>query len=84
MEEFQTEVKEKGKKWVLIEGIIHDVEKENFVEIHPGGPGLVRNVIGKDATSSFQNVYKHSNAARNWLRKLRVGRISLEKKLKAS
>lgn len=43
---------------------------------HPGGRGLVKSRVGRDATTAFYGgVYDHSNAAGNTLAMLRVGCI---------
>lgn len=49
---------------ICIAGFIHDVG--DFFDKHPGGPGYLKNNIGKDATSAFfGGLYEHSNAAHN-------------------
>ena len=49
---------------ILISGFIHDVS--DFLDDHPGGPGLLSANSGKDMTASFfGGVYNHSNAAHN-------------------
>lgn len=57
---------------ILISGFIHDVS--DFLDDHPGGPGLLSANSGKDMTASFfGGVYNHSNAAHNLLAMKRVG-----------
>lgn len=74
LEQYVYECKENGKRWILIDSIIHNVE--DFMNDHPGGIKYIRSYIGKDATSSFNgDVYDHSNAARNLMSSMRVGRI---------
>lgn len=71
-DEFQNLVVNENKKWILIEGILYDME--NFIENHPGGEKYIRNGIGKDMTTQFNGaVYNHSNGARNLLTSMRVG-----------
>jgi stearoyl-CoA desaturase (delta-9 desaturase) len=62
----------KDKKWILLDGIIYDVE--NFD--HPGGAKYLNAGVGKDMTKSFNGgIYNHSNGARNLLSSMRVGVI---------
>ncbi|KAJ3280457.1 hypothetical protein HK104_000652 [Borealophlyctis nickersoniae] len=73
-EEFTTEVKQKGRQLIVIEGLVYDVEK--FIDHHPGGRMFIKSSIGRDATNSFNGgVYYHHNAARNLLSQLRAGKI---------
>ncbi|KAL0088280.1 stearoyl-CoA desaturase [Phycomyces blakesleeanus] len=69
-DEYQKKVFSEGKKWILIEGVLYDLE--GFY--HPGGSGYISRSLGKDMTSSFNGgVYDHSNGARNLLTMMRVG-----------
>ncbi|KAJ9063391.1 stearoyl-CoA 9-desaturase [Entomophthora muscae] len=64
-----------GKRWLLIDGVVHDVEL--FMNEHPGGIKYVRAYIGKDASAAFAGqVYDHSNGARNLMSSMRVARIA--------
>jgi stearoyl-CoA desaturase (delta-9 desaturase) len=59
-----------NKRWVILDGMIYDVEKFD----HPGGCKYLEFGIGKDMTKSFNGgIYNHSNAARNLLSSMRVG-----------
>ncbi|KAI9182919.1 stearoyl-CoA 9-desaturase [Blastocladiella emersonii ATCC 22665] len=59
---------------VIIDGLAHDVSR--FIHDHPGGVAYLKAYLGKDASRAFnKTVYVHSNAARNWLSRLRVARI---------
>lgn len=70
MEEFKALVNTQNKQWILLDGIMYDVE--NFD--HPGGPKYINAGIGNDMTKSFSGgVYNHSNGARNLLTSMRVG-----------
>ncbi|KAJ1727911.1 hypothetical protein LPJ61_004329 [Coemansia biformis] len=73
--EFVAEVKERGKKWLVIEGFIYDIT--DFIKMHPGGPKLIKSGIGKDMTNAFNGgVYNHHYSARNLMNStMRVGRI---------
>ncbi|KAI7870831.1 delta-9 desaturase [Spinellus fusiger] len=68
--EYQTITTTKGKPWILIEGILYDLEGFD----HPGGMKYITAGYGKDMTASFNGgVYNHSNGARNLLSMMRVG-----------
>ncbi|KAI8082603.1 delta-9 desaturase [Gilbertella persicaria] len=72
MEEFQARVNQENKKWILLDGMIYDVEHFD----HPGGAKYLFAGIGKDMTKSFNGgIYNHSNGARNLLSSMRVGVI---------
>jgi stearoyl-CoA desaturase (delta-9 desaturase) len=59
---------------VVIDGYVYDVT--SFMDQHPGGRGILRNYLRRDATEAFNGlVYNHSNAARNWLDSLRIARL---------
>ncbi|KAI8073844.1 delta-9 desaturase [Gongronella butleri] len=71
-EEFQSLVVNDDKKWILVEGILYDVE--DFMHVHPGGVKYLSTAIGKDVTTSFNGgIYNHSNGARNLLTSMRCG-----------
>ncbi|PVU93835.1 hypothetical protein BB561_003005 [Smittium simulii] len=73
--EFDQQVSEYNKQWLIINDIIHDVE--TFADEHPGGKLLVLSGIGKDMTDAFTGgVYKHHKAAHNLLSQFRVGKLS--------
>lgn len=47
-----------------------------FALDHPGGVPLIRASHGKDATTAFSGaVYQHSNAAKNLLATMRIGKL---------
>ncbi|CAO3661591.1 hypothetical protein G6F70_004491 [Rhizopus microsporus] len=70
LEEVHDMVATHNKRWVILDGMIYDVE--NFD--HPGGCKYLEFGIGKDMTKSFNGgIYNHSNAARNLLSSMRVG-----------
>ncbi|KAJ2260046.1 stearoyl-CoA 9-desaturase [Coemansia sp. RSA 376] len=73
--EFVAEVRERGKKWLVIEGFIYNIEE--FIKMHPGGPKLIMSGIGKDMTNAFNGgVYNHHYSARNLMNStMRVGKI---------
>ncbi|KAG1048602.1 hypothetical protein G6F43_009015 [Rhizopus delemar] len=72
LQKFQEIVANENKKWIVLDGMIYDVEKFN----HPGGTKYLEFGIGRDMTKSFNGgVYNHSNAARNLLSSMRIGVI---------
>ncbi|KAI9307058.1 delta-9 desaturase [Cunninghamella echinulata] len=71
-DEYQNLVLNENKKWILIEGILYDVQ--DFMHEHPGGIKYISTAIGKDLTTSFNGgIYNHSNGARNLLTTMRCG-----------
>lgn len=71
-DEFQKLHKSSGRNLIVVGGFIHDVT--DFIEEHPGGYGVIKHRLGKDATTAFNGgVYDHSNAAHNLLSMMRVG-----------
>lgn len=71
-DEFQRLVSDAGKQWVLIEGVLYDVEE--FIDKHPGGKKYLSAAIGRDMTAAFNGgVYDHSNGARNLMTSFRIG-----------
>lgn len=74
MEEVQHEVKQNGKKWLVLSGFVLDLAE--FESEHPGGPGYLRSEYGKDATEKFYGgVYDHSLAGGNLSTMYRIGRV---------
>lgn len=67
--------KSKDKRYlVVVSGIVHDVTP--FAMDHPGGLPLIKASHGKDATTAFTGaVYQHSNAAKNLLATMRIGKL---------
>jgi len=69
------ELLHEGYKLIIINNIVHDVTE--FMGEHPGGKGILENMIGKDATKQFTgSVYEHSNGAHNLLSQMRIGRTA--------
>jgi len=63
-----------GEALVLLDGFVLDVGK--FMHTHPGGVNYIRSELGKDISSQFkEEVYKHSQAARNLAATYRVARL---------
>jgi stearoyl-CoA desaturase (delta-9 desaturase) len=64
----------KDRYLVVVSGIVHDVTP--FALDHPGGLPLIKASHGKDATTAFNGaVYQHSNAAKNLLATMRIGKL---------
>jgi stearoyl-CoA desaturase (delta-9 desaturase) len=60
-----------GEMLVLVEGAIRDALE--LWEEHHGGKAMITTKLGERATALFSGgVYKHSNAAKNLLAKMRV------------
>lgn len=43
--------------WFVIDSVVYDVS--DFVDAHPGGEAVLRQVAGTDATSDFYNLHRH-------------------------
>ena len=71
MEELKGHTSEKDV-WMAIHGKVYDVTK--FVEDHPGGPEIMMEYAGADATEAFDDV-AHSPAAHKQLEGLLIGQV---------
>ncbi|EKX44338.1 hypothetical protein GUITHDRAFT_41116, partial [Guillardia theta CCMP2712] len=58
--------------YIIIDGVVYDVT--NFLDHHPGGPNILMEHIGKDATVKFEDI-GHSLLARYQLADLYVGEL---------
>jgi len=56
--------------WMIVHGKVYDVTK--FAEDHPGGPEILSEHAGVDATEAFEEVF-HSDAAREQLKDFYLG-----------
>jgi len=56
--------------WMIIHGLVYDVTK--FLEDHPGGPEILLQNAGTDATNEFEQVF-HSAQARGQLHDYLIG-----------
>ncbi|KAK4188019.1 acyl-CoA dehydrogenase/oxidase [Podospora australis] len=43
--------------WFVIDTVVYDVSE--FLDAHPGGEAVLRQVAGKDATAAFYNLHRH-------------------------
>lgn len=57
---------------IIIDNVVYDVS--SFLEDHPGGPEVLLNNAGSDASRCFHDV-GHSEDARAWRERFRIGEI---------
>ncbi|KAH6697025.1 medium-chain specific acyl-CoA dehydrogenase [Plectosphaerella plurivora] len=43
--------------WTIIDSKVYDLT--DFLDAHPGGPAVLRQVAGRDATADFYNLHRH-------------------------
>lgn len=43
--------------WFIVDAVVYDVS--DFLDAHPGGEAVLRQVAGKDATVDFYNLHRH-------------------------
>ena len=66
------ELRAHGSTWLSLKGVVYDVAE--FLESHPGGPEVLAEALGGDATQMFEEGgHVHSAAARDLLPPMRVG-----------
>lgn len=58
--------------WVVISGKVYDIT--SFVDDHPGGESVLKDVAGKDATEEFEEV-EHSKGALEDREKYYIGDV---------
>lgn len=59
--------------WILVHGFVLEVNEELRDE-HPGGPEVIYQLAGTDATEDFEDI-GHSDAARAWADRCIIGYI---------
>ncbi|KAJ1542570.1 hypothetical protein HK096_009260, partial [Nowakowskiella sp. JEL0078] len=59
-EQFQSRI-ESGKKWLIVDGTIHDVSAYIENKGHPGGSKVIESAIGTDATRIFYGIKKKTD-----------------------
>ncbi|KAF4317184.1 hypothetical protein JM18_008594 [Phytophthora kernoviae] len=71
--------------WMVIrdEGIRKVYDVTAFLDDHPGGPEIMVDVAGQDATDEFEDI-GHSNDARAQLKEYEIGKIKGDVKQEAS
>jgi predicted heme/steroid binding protein len=58
-----------GRKCVVIEGLVYDVS--DFLELHPGGPHVIGDAVGTDATVIWDQ-FRHSEEAKESMQQFLV------------
>ncbi|PKS07691.1 hypothetical protein jhhlp_006299 [Lomentospora prolificans] len=61
--------------WCIIDSIVYDLT--DFLDAHPGGESVLRQVAGKDATREFYNLHRHEVLTK--YARLAVGTVEGEK-----
>jgi alkylation response protein AidB-like acyl-CoA dehydrogenase len=61
--------------WCIIDNVVYDLT--DFVDAHPGGESVLKQVAGQDATTAFYNLHRHEVLAR--YTDLAIGTIEGEK-----
>ncbi|ETK82042.1 hypothetical protein F441_12752 [Phytophthora nicotianae CJ01A1] len=71
--------------WMVIrdDGIRKVYDVTAFLDDHPGGPEIMVDVAGQDATDEFEDI-GHSNDARNQLKQFEIGKIKGDVKKEAA
>jgi len=59
--------------WIIIDGNVCDVTE--FLNDHPGGPDILLEYVGKDATNEFKDI-GHSKDALELVQKYKIGNIN--------
>ncbi|CAH3973381.1 unnamed protein product [Pieris brassicae] len=70
-----SELESKENAAIIIDNVVYDVS--GFLEDHPGGPEVLLNNAGQDASRCFHEV-GHSEDARAWRERFRIGEIAAE------
>ena len=65
----------KGSAWMVVHNKVYDVT--SFMQEHPGGEEVLLDVLGVDASESFEDV-GHSNDARDLLKDYLLGDLHPE------
>jgi stearoyl-CoA desaturase (delta-9 desaturase) len=76
--EVQEQVKMNGKKWIIVDEHVVDLEQGPIPiwNDHPGGQSIFKAYLGKDASRAFHGeLNRHTHAARIWMHHLRIGRV---------
>jgi alkylation response protein AidB-like acyl-CoA dehydrogenase len=68
--------KEGDELWFIIDSVVYDVS--DFLDAHPGGEAVLRQVAGTDATTAFYNLHRHEVLVR-YAPQLALGRVEGEK-----
>lgn len=69
-------VKDEGKIVLIVNGVVYDGAKDNWVRDHPGGPDMLKFFSGRDATTAMEGeIYRHSRNALNKMATMAIGRF---------
>lgn len=71
--------KEETRVWIVIYDMVYDVT--DYKDEHPGGPELIEEYAGQDATRGFDE-FGHSTDAKRILKKYLVGELIEEDKIR--
>jgi len=64
----------KGDVWIVIDGVVYDVS--NWIPRHPGGPALIKQWAGQDATSAFAAFHPEASVRpRKQLGSMKIGEV---------
>jgi predicted heme/steroid binding protein len=69
------EHKTEDSVWFTIDSVVYDVSE--FLDAHPGGEAVLRQVAGTDATSAFYNLHRHEVLVK--YKDLAIGTVQGEK-----
>ncbi|KYN07054.1 Cytochrome b5 [Cyphomyrmex costatus] len=61
-----------ARTWIVVHDNIYDVT--DYMQQHPGGPEIIDEYAGKDATSGFDE-FRHSSDATKILKKYLIGEL---------
>jgi cytochrome b involved in lipid metabolism len=61
--------------WFIIDAVVYDVS--DFLDAHPGGEAVLRQVAGTDATTAFYNLHRHEVLVK-YAPQLALGRVEGE------
>ncbi|OZJ03889.1 hypothetical protein BZG36_03959 [Bifiguratus adelaidae] len=62
--------------WIIIDNVVYDVTK--FLDLHPGGAGVIMDMAGKDATDDFYNLHRQEHLLK-YSKRLQIGTIAGQK-----
>ena len=62
--------------WVSFYGYAYDMT--DFIQDHPGGPGVIEEVCGSDGTDAFRKTKHHTESFLNLVRDKHTGRVERE------
>lgn len=73
----QRDGNDRVETWIVIHDLVYDVTK--YKAEHPGGPELIEEYAGRDATSGFDE-FGHSSEAKRMLKDFLIGELVEEDK----